>query len=51
MMPFSLTNVLATFSTLMNKVLHHFLDKFMVLYLDEIMVSSNTHEEYEDHLK
>ena len=49
-MPFGLTNAPATFCTLMNKVLHKFLDRFVVVYLDDIVVYSNTLEEHIEHL-
>ncbi|KAL2230819.1 UNVERIFIED_CONTAM: Retrovirus-related Pol polyprotein from transposon gypsy [Sesamum indicum] len=50
-MPFGLTNTLATFSTLMNQVLHGYLDEFVVVYLDDIVMYSRTLVEYEDHLR
>ena len=50
-MPFGLTNALATFCTLMNKIFHPYLDKFMVVYLDDIVIYSNTLKEYVEHLK
>ncbi|MCV5003716.1 reverse transcriptase family protein, partial [Escherichia coli] len=39
----------ATFCTLMNKIFHPYLDRFVVVYLDDIVVYSNTLEEHKQH--
>nr|CAD1839581.1 unnamed protein product [Ananas comosus var. bracteatus] len=50
-MPFGLTNAPATFCTLMNNLFHDHLDKFVVIYLDDIVVYSKTLEEHVEHLR
>jgi hypothetical protein len=50
-MPFGLTNAPATFCTLMQRVLAEFIDKFVVVYLDDIVVYSNSMKEHEGHLR
>jgi hypothetical protein len=51
MMSFGLTNVLAHFMYLMNKVSMEYLDKFIVVFIDAILVYSKSEEEHEDHLR
>jgi hypothetical protein len=50
-MSFSLTNALAYFMNLMNKVFMKFLDKFVVVFIDDILVYSKTEEEHIEHLR
>ena len=49
-MSFGLTNALATFMRLMNSVFMEYLDKFIVVYIDDILVYSKTEAEHADHL-
>ncbi|GKA21206.1 putative nucleotidyltransferase, ribonuclease H [Tanacetum coccineum] len=50
-MSFGLTNALAVFMDLMNRVFHEYLDKFVIVFIDDILVYSKTREEHEDHLR
>ena len=50
-MPFGITNVLATFCNLMNNVLYEYLDHFVVVYLDNIVVYSESLPDHLDHLR
>jgi hypothetical protein len=49
-MSFGLTNVLAYFMYLMNKVFMEYLDKFVVVFIDDILIYSRSEEKHEEHL-
>ncbi|GJZ41496.1 putative nucleotidyltransferase, ribonuclease H, partial [Tanacetum coccineum] len=49
--PFGLTNASAVFMDLMNRVFHEYLDRFVIVFIDCILVYSKTWEEHEDHLR
>jgi hypothetical protein len=49
-MSFGLTNVPAYFMYLMNKVFMEYLDKFVVVFIDDILVYSRSEEEHDEHL-
>jgi hypothetical protein len=49
-MSFGLTNALTYFMYLMNKVFIEYLDKFFVVFIDDILVYSRSEEEHEEHL-
>ena len=50
-MPFGLTNAPAAFTDLMNRIFHNYLDKFVVVFIDDILVYSKTAAKHEEHLK
>ena len=47
---FGLTNTPATFMTLMNNIFQLYLDKFVIVYLDDILIYSKTKEEHLKHV-
>ena len=50
-MPFGLTNAQAAFMDLMNRVFHDYLDKFVVVFIDNILIYLKTTAEHKEHLK
>ncbi|GKB20873.1 putative reverse transcriptase domain-containing protein [Tanacetum coccineum] len=50
-MPFGLTNALAVFMDLMNSVCKPYFDKFVIVFIDDIMIYSKNKKEHGEHLK
>ncbi|GJT81533.1 putative reverse transcriptase domain-containing protein [Tanacetum coccineum] len=50
-MPFRLTNTPAIFMDLMNRVCKPYLDKFIIVFIDDILIYSKDKSEHEEHLK
>nr|GFD09727.1 putative reverse transcriptase domain-containing protein [Tanacetum cinerariifolium] len=50
-MPFGLTNAPTVFIDLINCIFHEYLDKFVIVFIDDILVYSKSEEEHEQHLR
>ena len=49
--PFGLTNAPTIFMCLMNRVFKNYLDKFVIVFLDDILIYSKLEEEHEEHIR
>ena len=50
-MPFRLTNALAAFMYMMNRVFDGFFDWFVIVFIEDILIYSRSKKEYEEHLR
>ena len=50
-MSFGITNVLVTLMCLINNAFNKYLDKYFVVFLDDILVYSKSEEEHDEHLR
>jgi hypothetical protein len=50
-MPFSLANTPSIFMDLMNQVFHDFLNRFVVVFIDDLLIYSANHQDHASHLR
>lgn len=49
--PFGIMNALVAFMDLMNRVFKPYLDEFVIIFIDDILIYSKTPEDHEQHLR
>jgi len=50
-MSFGVTNALAIFMDYMNRIFGPYLDQFVIVFIDDILICSKSHEEHAEHLR
>ena len=50
-MPFELTNAPTTFMGLMQSIIHTYHDKFIIVFINDILIYSSTQELHKEHLR
>ena len=51
MLPFELTNAPAAFMDMMNRIFRSYLDRFVIVFIDDVLIYSKSQTKYEEHLR